>query len=239
MPHPRPSPVCDIIHLMFDAAAGSQIFTDEGSAGSVWTPSTAVSGKCEITANNVVEGIGAFYTELTLVPDNENHEYIATPYTAANAITSGDFFIGFWLRPSDTQLTNRFMFGVTDTDTDPANTGFYFYTTNGGRLVFRYSDGVTEHEFDIAGVPPTNTQTYICVERIGNTIYGSKNGSSVASAAISGALHLPVGQELHIGAGVNAAHQTFGSCTVDMMQVRRQSVFGGLAFTPPTTAIPC
>ena len=89
-------------------------------------------------------------------------------------------------------------------------------------------------------MPPTDTFTYAAVERIGNTLYGYKNGTLIATQAIAVSLQIPAGSpSLHIGAGVTSAHQTFGSCVVDMLQVRRQSVFGGVSFTPPTTPVPC
>jgi hypothetical protein len=220
------APNNDLIRLRFEGANNSQTFTDEGTAGSVWTPSQALAPT--ISTAQFVEGASAFN-------EGGGGEYITTPYVAGNAITSGEFFIGAWIRCTGT-FASRYLFGVEDAGGTAAGSGWFFYSASSNRVFFFYSDGSTRASINKATGQSANTFFYVACERVSNTLYLSVGGTVVATVGFSGSLNLPGSASLRVGA--TPAGTGPDGMQVDMLQVRRASVYGGANFTPPTTAIP-
>lgn len=216
----------DLIRLQFNAPSGYTTYPDSGSAGSVWSDgggSMAIS-----TLSTPPEG-GSW---LLL---NTNAVTLSTPYVAGNAITGGDFFIGGYFRPSGI-IASRYMISVQDATGTVAGTAWGFFVASAGLLHIIICDGTTRTVHSTGITLVADTTYYIAMERVGNTIYPSVGGVVGTTLAFAGSVNLPSGRSINLGAA--EAGNAPDGMYVDLLQIRRASVFGGAGFTIPTTPIP-
>lgn len=175
-------------------------------------------------------------------------DYLERNYGGEIAITSGDFFIGFWIefRSTLSGANTYYLLAVQGTPITAAGTAWAIVVGNAGNpaIAFVYSDGTTR---SFAGSStsdfPSMGWYYVAVERVGSTIYLSVNGTVKHSFAFSGTFNVPAVKmrfaRAEGGAGTALPNDTF----YDMLQIKRRSVYGGANFTPPDvtmfyTAIP-
>lgn len=220
------APTNDIIQLLGEGANGGSTFTDGGTAGSTWTRSGA----------NVTTSTAQFKQGVASIRVAGASDYLRTPYVSGNAITSGDFFIGFWLYGAS-GISSRYVLGIDTVDGNPGNRGWLLYLNISSVLIFYYSNGTTTWTINVGtgGGISGSTWYYVRVERASGVIYTSLGSGAVNSVSSSVTLHIPptspylcVGAQ-PIGSGVSDMY-------VDMLQIKRANVYGGAVITTPPTS---
>jgi hypothetical protein len=219
----------DLIRLLFNGANGGSTFTDDGSAGTVWTRSgvnvtTSTTGAQEGSACLHVGGAT---------------DYLEADYTSANDLGSGNFFIGFWWTPV-TVATSRYVCAVQPVAT-AAGRAFVWATNVSNQITFFMSDGTTLYfnGANLGGIT-AGTPTYLSIQRTGGTVYVRRDGTSAisnSSAAAGNPVNIPTSGKLRFGSP-QTGQNSFASHRFDLVQLRRSDPFGGADFTPPTSLIP-
>jgi hypothetical protein len=215
----------DLVRMSFEGPNLANAYYDSGSAASIWTGTS--TSAVHLTTAYFKDGASALAIDAA-------SDSLSTPYTANNAITSGDWFVGFWAEPFTT-FASRYLLGVENSAGTAAGSAWFFYH-DGSRLpYFFYSDGTTRTSIHSTTAITSGTEHYYACEKVGTTIYFSIDGVVKASAAFSNSLNLPSGQAITIGVSPGGSGPT--GLYVDMLQIRRASVFAGANFTAPTTPI--
>ena len=216
----------DMVRLRFEAPNNSQTHIDEGIAESVWIASS--SAVHITTAYTSKEAAGA------LAVDNALNS-LSTPYKDANAITSGEWFVGFYAEVYTT-FASKYLLGVENAAGTAAGSAWFFYFDISRLPHFYYSDGTTRASINSTTAITSGTSHYYACEKVGTTIYLSIDGTVVASAGFANSLNLPTGESITIGPSPGGPGPSV--LYLDMLQIRRASVYAGANFTAPTAPIP-
>jgi hypothetical protein len=154
-----PVPI-DIIQLLGEGANGGTVWTDGGSAGSVWTHGGSA---IETSTADFQQGAASLHS-------TSAGAKISTPLVSANAITTGDFFIGAWVKVVS-GANSRYLLGNSDNLGTAAGTAWFVYSASALQAYLFISDGSTVHNVTFGTW--SGAWQYLRIERVSNTIYCS------------------------------------------------------------------
>lgn len=180
------SPAQDIIHMVFETGNGSVVFTDTGTAASMWAGSSS-GVKC--TTATVLDGISSLAI-------SGGADYLTSPYTTANRLPpSGNFDLQF-LYLAATPLISVYLMSCQDASATAAGTAFAIATNSSQQLVVILSDGTTRSIIvapSALSVMTQSTKYLVKVSRRGTTISLYLNGVAAGSGTFAGAINTPIG----------------------------------------------
>lgn len=166
-------------------------------------------------------------------------DFMQGAYSAANAISAGDFFIGIWYFPGTTVLTSKgsgtYVVGVQDATPTAAGTAWALFHGNTGDFYLVVSDGTTRQLLGpYTAAVVANQWNYLAAERVSGSVKLSNNGTVGATIAYSTALNIPTGQAIRMGQAVFGAAPTYAESTWNSFQLMRRAPHGGASFVAPS-----
>ena len=217
-----------VILLRFNGTVGTQTFTDEGMAGSVWTPNTS---------EPVLSDTQAIESQSLRLPADTTR--ISTPYSSSVDITTQDFTIEFQVRPDAGAVDGRDWFGITNASTGFTDAWAFYSGLVGGaqpnKMGFFWKDslGTERSIFSTQNVTASVWQHYAATRR-GSKISLWHNGVERATfEGFTGSLLQPTNGVLTIGK-VQANEGTGKAGYYDLIRVFRGEAVYTATFTPPT-----
>lgn len=217
-----PAPLLsDTIRMRFETAYP---FTDEGSAGSTWTRSSA--NVAQSTASSPPEGSSWMLS--SAAGDN-----LHCTWGSANRITTTGF-IGGYFRPSGS-MVSVYLASVQDATGTAAGTAWAWVTNGSGTLFLIYCNGTTRTVTTTGVAMTADVRKYLGIEVYGGNIYASVDGVIKITAAFTG--FPAISRDLRLCAA-EAGNGPGGGLYVDLFQVGAGTPFQGANFTPPTSYIP-